>query len=406
MRRTYAILATVLAAVAVGFAIREDSVTHAPTAHAVITGQPQGFVVTFPDGSSLPVSVAETTGQTAPANKLRPHTVTLGTEKTSQVHVTLTPGKVIPPLLPTGPSGTTGDTGPTGSTGTTSSTSSTTTTTTTTTSTTSSGSPGQVTLDAPFASTVSPFSPQCQGTPSKMPRYRGTYAFTSVAGINGVAITVPTTPAGYKLTACNLNSPHTPMGLGTDEYMGVAFYVPPGFQIPNNAFEGINAYEIHTQFVWGSPVILQLHDSSVVLALETGGCNPAGSANPGCDYRSNAGQAPCRLAGVSCLPGYYAIPPGRLVAGAWNEVVVHADWESTPTGSLQTWYRTLGGTWSSGDSVSGIPTVQWDRANPGPTGQVTDSVEVYTPAVTAPLTVTFADAVDGTSFNAVAGVLP
>ena len=315
------------------------------------------------------------------------------------------------------PTGTTTATGPTTApTGTTTATNSTGTTGTTTSTTTSTplGAPGVVTFSANFdGGTIAHFGgAQCTNnrTPSKIPRYRGSYAFEGSIvgqGTGALAITVPTTPSGFALTACNLNTALAPVVQDQSEYIGLMVYEPAGWTIPNNAFEGVNIYELHTQFVWGSPVTLQLHDNYVALALETGACFAASTSTPGCQFRSNAGAPPCHISGVSCLPGYYAIPPGKLVLGQWNEIIVHAVWSSTSSGQLQTFYKVKGApTWNVGGSVLGIPTVQWNRTTAGIAGSTIDSLEVYTPRVSSPLTTYFDNAVDGTSFAAVAALMP
>lgn len=265
-----------------------------------------------------------------------------------------------------------------------------------------------VTFRATFAKSISPFQySQCApGTPSKPPRYRGTFTLDTVDGLTAASITDPITPAGYPLTACDLETPSTPLGVGTTEYVGLAFYIPPGFEIPNTAFDGANLYELRFQNIYGAPVTLQLHDNSVVLALETGACQPYTTPDPGCAYRSNAGAAPCKIPGVNCLPGLYAIPPGKLVDGAWNEIVLHANWESTPTGYLHAYYRTRGGRWTSSAVAQDLPTVQYAAGSPCCEQSALDELELYTAALTAPLTVSFTSAVDGTGLRVVEQAMP
>ena len=81
---------------------------------------------------------------------------------------------------------------------------------------------------------------------------------------------------------------------------------------------------------------------------------------PSCASRSNA-DAP-RGASPN-LPGYYAIPPGALVQGKWNEIMLHVVWSDGAGGAFQSYYRVKGGgPWTQSSAVTGIPTVQWDNA--------------------------------------------
>lgn len=59
------------------------------------------LTIDFPDGSTLPLDIEYKTGKTPPENLMTVHTVTLGWVKATEVTLTLTPGKVVPP--PSGP---------------------------------------------------------------------------------------------------------------------------------------------------------------------------------------------------------------------------------------------------------------------------------------------------------------
>jgi hypothetical protein len=165
---------------------------------------------------------------------------------------------------------------------------------------------------------------------------------------------------------------------------------------------------MHFQNIYGAPITLELHPGNVTLELQTGGCADHTTAKPGCQYRSNAGHPPCSIAGVTCLPGYYAIPPGAFVQGSWNEIVLHVVWSnSSAAGQIQSYYRVKGGkAWTEASNVRGIPTVQWNNANHCCATNYDDQIEAYTAGVSAPVSVWLDNVVDGTSLTAVEGSMP
>jgi len=278
------------------------------------------------------------------------------------------------------------------------------------------GSSGAVTFQAGFDSSApAPFpNPQCSntGTVSKPPRYRGTWNYDTTnpgAGSTSVRIDLPTTPSGYTLTACDANTPAQPQALGTTQYEGMMFYVPPGgLTTPNNDFIGNNLVEWHTDYIWASPESWQLQPSgspanSLAIALQTGACNPAGSAQPGCTTHETPGQTN----GANTIPFQWVIPPGHLTNGAWNEAVMGVTWASGPTGSIQTFYKVKGAsTWNAGSSISGIPTVQYDVNKGCCLATVLNALESYTQAVTAPFSVKVDNFVQGTGLAAVESTFP
>lgn len=251
------------------------------------------------------------------------------------------------------------------------------------------------------------------GTPSKYPRLRGTLSFDNTnvgSGIASGVFTLPadTSPSTYPLEACDVVTRSLPNTLGTDSYEGIMVYVPLGWTIANHFFTGVNIEQYRFQNIYGSPITLELHPNHVTIALETGGCFNHATATPGCQFRSNADNPPCRSnSGRTCLPGYYAIPPGAFVQGAWNEIMLHVHWASDSTGSVQSWYRTKGqSTWMSGNSFSGIPTVQWDNSIGCCGTSYRDLTEAYTAALSAPVSVWLDNVVSATSFAAVASTMP
>src|ERR1039458_8666014 len=130
------------------------------------------------------------------------------------------------------------------------------------------------------------------GTPSQSPRLRGSLNFvTNVAGMaNAGEITLPanSNTSTFPLEACDLLPSAQPIGLGTDGYYGLMVYVPQGWTISNNAFDGVEIEEYHFQNVYGAPISFQLHADHITMALQTGACNNHTTSAPGCTYHSNA----------------------------------------------------------------------------------------------------------------------
>ncbi|MCA1682449.1 MAG: polysaccharide lyase [Actinobacteria bacterium] len=251
------------------------------------------------------------------------------------------------------------------------------------------------------------------GVASKAPRLRGDfYLDTSTVGAGTTSgryyLPADTNPSTYTLEQCGLVTGQKPIGLGTDAYYGLMVHVPSNFSIANHAFWGVSIHQFHFQGVWGSPIEFQLHNDHVTMALQTGACNNSTTSSPGCQYRSNADNTSCK-SGLSytCLPGHYVIPPGGLVAGAWNEMMMHVHWAADGTGQIQTWYRAKGAsTWIQSSSVSGIPTVQWDVTKGCCYSSYIDQTEVYTTALTAPLTVWLDNDISASTLSTIKSSMP
>lgn len=276
-----------------------------------------------------------------------------------------------------------------------------------------------LTFDGIFANGVTPWNntgggAQCAnyGTPSNSPRLRGDLYLDSTNPVSGGAsghfyLPTDTNTSTYPLEACDLTMGRITNVLPDDEYYGLMVYVPSGWTIANHYFGGVNIYELHFQAIWGAPVTLELHPDHVTLAIQTGACYPAGSTSPGCQYRSNADNTCWSKSTWTCLPGYYAIPPGGFVQGKWNEILVHAHWARDTTGIVQTWYRTLGSsTWIPSATVSGIPSVQWNISTGSAPTWYTNELEAYTFAVSSPLNLWLDSQAISPSASAVMGAMP
>jgi hypothetical protein len=274
--------------------------------------------------------------------------------------------------------------------------------------------PNGITFNGTFSS-LSPWSnggggAQCSnyGTKSSNPRMRGTFNLaTNVAGVaNAGLFTLPadTNKSTYPLEACDLLTKNQPINLGADQYYGLMIYVPQGWTIPNNAFDGVEIAEYHFQNVYGAPISFQLHPDHVTLAVQTGACTNHATKVPGCVNHSNADNP---NGNPGTLPAYYAIPTGAFQEGAWNEIMMHVHWANDSTGQIQTWYKTMGAAnWTQSTNISGIPTVQWDTARGSVYTNYVDETEAYTSAVTSPLSLYLGNDVTGSSFNSVAATMP
>jgi hypothetical protein len=250
------------------------------------------------------------------------------------------------------------------------------------------------------------------GTASQSPRLRGNLYIDSANLVGGGTtghfyLPTDTNKTTYPWEACDLTMGRLADTLPDDEYYGLMVYVPSGWTIPNQYFGGVNIYELHFQSIYGAPVTLELHPDHVTLALETGGCNSPGSSSQGCQYRSNADAKCVTWMWWTCLPGYYAIPPGSFVQGKWNEILLHAHWASDGTGVLQAWYRPLGSaTWTLSATVNGIPSVQWNLSTGAAPTTYTNEIEAYTAGVSSPLNLWLDDQLISSSAVAVMSAMP
>jgi hypothetical protein len=172
-----------------------------------------------------------------------------------------------------------------------------------------------------------------------------------------------------------------PVGDGTDDYYTLMFYVPQGWTPGTNTFWGVSIAEPDFENLGGAagPVSLQLHSDHLTLALSSGVTT---TTAPYSQYRSNADSP-----GNPNLPPMYAIPPGSLQQGVWNELIVHAHWATDGTGALDVWTRVLGQpTWTKTVSFSGYPTLQTYADGSMPVNTL-DVIQAYRGPSTAPVSV-------------------
>ncbi len=203
---------------------------------------------------------------------------------------------------------------------------------------------------------------------------------------------------------CDVVAPPVPLGIGTTSYYGLMVYVPDHFTVANAFFgQEVEIEEFKFDKIYGAPVAWELHPDHVTLALQTGPCNNSQTTAPGCAYHSNA-DAP---QGVGNLPALYVIPPGKLARGQWNELAMGVNWESANTGSIRTYYKVKGASrWNAGSSISGIPTVQYDKTQGCCPSTAVEETEAYTGALSAPLAISLDNDVEGTGLGAVEKAMP
>jgi hypothetical protein len=246
--------------------------------------------------------------------------------------------------------------------------------------------------------------PQCAnyGTPSKPPRLRGTFTVVHVKDVLAGRFDLPAaSPPTYPLEACELITRRA-LKLGTTGYYGYMFYVPKGWTAGANSFWGVSTAQFGFQNIWAAPIVLELHDDHMTLALETGACRSYLTSAPGCSWRSNADNPH----GPGNLGALYAVPrPMR--SGVWHEIIVGVHWARGRSGEIQVWHRVAGAAdWTRTVSLRGYPTVQWDVARGCCSGTAYDKIGAYRGAATRSVSVWLANFVTGTGFPAVATKMP
>ena len=191
-----------------------------------------------------------------------------------------------------------------------------------------------------------------------------------------------------------------PIGVGTDDYYTLMFYIPQGWTPGTSSFWGVQITEMDFEGLGGNggPVSLQLHSNHLTLNLASGVTT---TNAPYSQYRSNADSP-----GTPNVPAMYAVPPGSLQQGAWNELIVHIHWATHSTGAIEAWHRVLGqSTWTKTVSLSGYPTLQ-TNANGSLPASTNDVIQAYRSASTAPVSVWLDGFSRSQSFATAAAHLP
>jgi hypothetical protein len=201
------------------------------------------------------------------------------------------------------------------------------------------------------------------------------------------------------LTRSQLFTPR-PIGVGTDDYYTLMFYIPRGWTPGTSVFWGVQIAEMDFEGLGagGGPVSLQLHSDHLTVNLASG---VSTSTMPYHQYRSNADST-----GSPNLPPMYAIPRGSLLQGAWNEVIVHVHWAIDRSGAIEVWRRVLGqSTWTKTVSFSGYPTLQWNPNGSMPATTL-DDIQAYRGPSTAPVSIWLDGFSRSQSFATAAAHLP
>jgi poly(3-hydroxybutyrate) depolymerase len=213
---------------------------------------------------------------------------------------------------------------------------------------------------------------QCGNAPYSLPsinnRARGSLFFTTIGGLTayqmldqqtatGTTLTSPPYNAGSDgsvadLEACNINGSlsrldSTPAGF--DEYIGFMVYVPSDPTVPNDVGETMVA-EYH-QTPNGNPALAFMLHNDNLKAVE---CTGDTTIDYGRTCTVNQNNTPL-----------YAIPPGHLTAGAWNEVAFHVHWSGGTDGAEEFYYKTRGDpSWTASSTLSGKPTLSTIGTSP------------------------------------------
>jgi hypothetical protein len=255
---------------------------------------------------------------------------------------------------------------------------------------------------------ISPWEMQCANlTSESLDVTRGTLTVESRVvgqGARSARIDLPASPRST--SACEVLT-QRPIGIGQSDYYGIMLRLPRHWRQPSTAGWGLVVAQLGYQGIWGAPVSLNVHADRVRLVLQSGLCEPVGSAHPHCEYQTGFGRK-----GVGRnLPNLLAIPPRRFATGVWHELVVHVHRAFDSTGVLEAWHRRKGQReWVKTAELRGYPTVQWSAAVPPERVSVSgpvDKIGAYRgPGAHRLLTIWQDGFVRATSFEAAAGALP
>jgi poly(3-hydroxybutyrate) depolymerase len=279
---------------------------------------------------------------------------------------------------------------------------------------------GTLTFQATFNSgTIAPFNQwACAGhNPTSPIETLGPFAFGQPGG-EGAYYGDYSVPAdtSVKQRCQTTQTQNDITRFNTTEYYGLMLWVPANWNPPVPSW-GPTIAELNYQTTLtnnsGKALELNVQADHVTIQMATGLMNVGGAVFPN---QSNADEATqiAKCSGVFKTKGYcaiYAIPPGKLVKGAWNEIIV-GDYFTTCAnvtpcnGWVKAWYRAKGQTnWSQSADVSGIPTLLYDSTHDG-SGQSLDAIGLYRGPANVPIEVGLDNFTRATSFSAVAATLP
>ncbi len=222
-------------------------------------------------------------------------------------------------------------------------------------------------------------------------------------GARAARIDLPASPRSR--SACEVLF-QRPIGIDQSDYYGIMLRLPHNWREPSAVGWGLVVAQLAYQGIWGPAVALNIHADRVRLVLQSGLCEPVGSAHPHCRYQTGFGR---RGVGRN-LPNLLAIPPRRFATGVWHELVVHVYRAFDSSGVLEAWHRRKGQRkWVKTAELRGYPTVQWSAAIPPERVRMSgpvDKIGAYRGAAHHPVTIWQDGFVRATSFEAAAGALP
>lgn len=279
---------------------------------------------------------------------------------------------------------------------------------------------GTLNFQATFNSgTIAPFNQwACAGhNPTSPIETLGTFAFGQPGG-EGAYYGDYSIPAdtSVKQRCQTTQTQNDPTRFNAIEYYGLMLYVPANWNPPVPGWGPTIAelnYQLNLTDNSGKALQLNVQADHVTIQMATGLMNVGGKVFPNQTNADGATQI-SKCMGVFQTKGYcsiYAIPPGKLVKGAWNEIIV-GDYFTTCAnvsscnGWVKAWYRAKGQTnWTQSADVSGIPTLLYDSTHDG-SGNSLDAIGLYRGPATVPIDIGLDNFTRATSFSAVAATLP
>jgi Polysaccharide lyase len=189
---------------------------------------------------------------------------------------------------------------------------------------------------------------------------------------------------------------------GGDDYYSLMVYVPAGWSPGNVAWGPVVAQLNYQAWSGGKALALTVRPDHVTITMQVGKVNatpPLYTLSSDADNPSTCrGSIPCSI---------YAIPPGHLKQGAWNEIILHDHWTTTPSGVVEAWYRQKGAVnWTQSVHLTGVPTLQYDATHSGVSETTLETLGNYRAPSSVPETVYLDGFTRAASFAAAAAELP
>ena len=199
-------------------------------------------------------------------------------------------------------------------------------------------------------------------------------------------------PAYESPNACEVLRHRLIGGDGTDEYYALEVLFPNGWREPSSAFWGLSIAQFNYVALTGAPVGLGAHRNHVNLTMQTGAYGnrrteySTGNDDGGYNIR-------CRKPSGQLYPRGHCtiVPDGKLVPGAWHQLIVHVRWAADASGLVEGWFRLRRQRWKKTVVIRGYPTRQWDGTGPNGTYSLShdssDKIGAYRGAASFPISV-------------------